>query len=42
LGIVSSITGAPSEESFRQGFKLLVPEDLKTMRGLFRKMGLAE
>ena len=40
LGIVSSITGAPSMESFRTGFELLQPNDLKAMRGLFRRMGL--
>ena len=42
LGIVSSITGAPSVGSFREGFELLVPEDLKSMRQLFRKMGLQD
>jgi Rps23 Pro-64 3,4-dihydroxylase Tpa1-like proline 4-hydroxylase len=40
LKIVSSITGAPSEESFRTGFDLLTPNDLKSMRQLFRRMGL--
>ena len=40
LGIVSSITGAPSKESFREGFELLTTEDLKSMRALFRRMGL--
>ncbi len=40
LGIVSSITGAPSAESFKAGFGLLKPEDLKQMRKLFRRMGL--
>ena len=40
LGIVSSITGAPSVQSFREGFKMLVPEDLRSMRQLFRRMGL--
>lgn len=40
VGIVSNITGAPSVQSFRDGFKLLVPEELKSMRKLFRKMGL--
>ena len=40
LGIVASITGAPSAASFRQGFALLVPEDLKSMRRLFRRMGI--
>lgn len=38
--IVSSITGAPSAESFREGFPLLSVEDLKQMRSLFRRMGL--
>ena len=42
LGIVASITGAPSVESFREGFTMLVPEDLKSMRQLFRRMGLNE
>lgn len=40
LGIVSSITGAPSADSFKVGFELLKPEDLKKMRKLFRRMGL--
>ncbi len=40
LGIVASITGAPSHESFLQGFPLLMPSDLKQMRQLFRRMGL--
>ncbi len=40
VGIVSSITGAPSAESFRKGFSLLVPSDLQQMRHLFRNMGL--
>lgn len=40
VGIISSITGAPSTESFREGFPLLSVEDLKQMRGLFRRMGL--
>ena len=40
--IVASITGAPSEASFREGFTLLVPEDLKAMRQLFRRMGLQD
>lgn len=40
LSIVSSITGAPSMESFKQGFELLSPDDLKSMRSLFRRMGL--
>ena len=38
--IVSSITGAPSPESFKEGFELLQPNDLKSMRKLFRNMGL--
>lgn len=40
LTIVSSITGAPSPQSFREGFELLTPSDLKNMRLLFRRMGL--
>lgn len=42
LGIVASITGAPSTDSFREGFAQLTPTDLKSMRQLFRRMGLAE
>lgn len=42
LGVVASITGAPSTESFREGFTQLTPTDLKSMRQLFRRMGLAE
>lgn len=42
LSIVASITGAPSPESFKEGFKLLVPEDLKNIRHLFRRMGLSD
>ena len=42
LGVVASITGAPSTESFREGFAQLTPTDLKSMRQLFRRMGLAE
>lgn len=38
--IVSSITGAPSPESFRTGFPMLTPTDLKNIRVLFRRMGL--
>lgn len=38
--IISSITGAPSADSFREGFPLLSVEDLRQMRGLFRRMGL--
>lgn len=41
LGLVASITGAPSVQSFREGFPLLVTDDLKQMRALFRRMGLA-
>ena len=41
VGIVSSITGAPSISSFREGFQLLVKEDLQQMRSLFRNMGLS-
>jgi hypothetical protein len=40
VSIVANITGAPSVESFKEGFKLLVPQDLKSMRQLFRRMGL--
>lgn len=40
LTIVANITGAPSVTSFKEGFKLLVPQDLKSMRQLFRRMGL--
>ena len=42
LGVVASITGAPSVDSFRAGFPMLTPEDLKQMRQLFRRMGLDE
>jgi Rps23 Pro-64 3,4-dihydroxylase Tpa1-like proline 4-hydroxylase len=42
LGIVSGITGAPSVESFREGFPLLGKEDIKNMRKLFRRMGLQD
>jgi hypoxia-inducible factor prolyl hydroxylase len=38
--IVSSITGAPSPSSFREGFTLLQTDDVKSMRALFRRMGL--
>ena len=41
LSIVASITGAPSVTSFREGFTLLTTEDLKSMRKLFRRMGLS-
>jgi hypoxia-inducible factor prolyl hydroxylase len=41
LGVVASITGAPSTSSFREGFTMLTPTDLKQMRQLFRRMGLA-
>ncbi len=40
IHIVANITGAPSVDSFRNGFELLVPQDLKQMRALFRNMGL--
>lgn len=40
LGIVASITGAPSAQSFKDGFRILAPEDLKQIRNLFRRMGL--
>eukprot|EP00605_Chrysophyceae_sp_TOSAG23-4_P002357 GSChrysophyteH1.ASY1.ANO1.2605.1 assembled CDS len=42
LGVVASITGAPSTESFRAGFPMLTPTDLKQMRQLFRRMGLGK
>lgn len=38
--IVSSITGALSPQSFRDGFPGLTTNDLKSMRALFRRMGL--
>ena len=41
LTMVANITGAPSVQSFREGFPLLTVEDLKQMRALFRRMGLA-
>ena len=40
LKIVSSITGAPSEYSFREGFEILNTNDLFQMRLLFSRMGL--
>lgn len=40
LDIISSITGAPSVQSFREGFPMLTVTDLKSMRALFRRMGL--
>mmetsp|Transcript_21655 Transcript_21655/g.31517 ORF Transcript_21655/g.31517 Transcript_21655/m.31517 type:complete len:738 (-) Transcript_21655:120-2333(-) len=40
LGMVASITGAPSVDSFRNGFPMLSVSDLKQMRALFRRMGL--
>ncbi len=40
LDIVANITGAPSVQSFRQGFPMLTVQDLKSMRALFRRMGL--
>jgi hypoxia-inducible factor (prolyl hydroxylase) len=40
LELVSNITGAPSVQSFRDGFPLLTLNDLKQMRALFRRMGL--
>lgn len=40
VGIVAGITGAPSPDSFREGFKLLKPDDVVNMRKLFRRMGL--
>lgn len=42
LKMVASITGAPSPESFRAGFPLLSTVDLKSMRALFRRMGLGK
>jgi len=42
LGVVASITGAPSADSFKEGFPMLTPSDLKHMRQLFRRMGLNE
>ena len=38
--IVTSITGAPSETSFREGFEILTTDDLFQMRLLFSRMGL--
>lgn len=40
LGIVASITGAANADTFKEGFNLLTPEDLKSIRILFRRMGL--
>jgi hypoxia-inducible factor prolyl hydroxylase len=40
IEIVANITGAPSLESFRDGFEMLTIQDLKQMRGLFQRMGL--
>jgi hypothetical protein len=40
LQMVASITGAPSTESFKLGFPQLTVTDLKSMRALFRRMGL--
>lgn len=40
LEVVASITGAPSSQSFRDGFPQLTTKDLKSMRALFRRMGL--
>lgn len=40
LEIVASITGAPSAASFVTGFPMLSVQDLKSMRALFRRMGL--
>ena len=39
-GIVASITGAKDVATFRQGFELLTTDDLRSMRQLFRRMGL--
>ena len=40
IEIVASITGAPSVQSFRDGFAMLTIQDIVSMRALFRKMGL--
>jgi hypothetical protein len=40
IDIIASITGAPSIDSFKQGFPMLTTSDLKQMRALFRRMGL--
>jgi hypothetical protein len=40
IGVVAAITGAPSVQSFRAGFPMLSTQDLKSMRALFRRMGL--
>lgn len=40
LAIVASITGAESAEIFKQGFSMLTPLDLSSMRQLFKRMGL--
>ena len=40
IGVVAAITGAPSVQSFRTGFPMLSTQDLKSMRALFRRMGL--
>ena len=42
IGIVASITGAKDPSSFRTGFEMLTVDDLKSMRQLFRRMGLKE
>ena len=40
LTIVASITGAKSPAVFKEGFKTLTVNDIKSMRSLFRRMGL--
>jgi hypothetical protein len=40
LHIVASVTGAVSPEAFREGFPTLTCTDIKSMRRLFRRMGL--
>ena len=40
LNIAASITGAKSPLIFKEGFKSLTVKDLKSMRSLFRRMGL--
>lgn len=40
IEIISNITGAPSIQSFRDGFEMLTVNDVKQMRSLFRRMGL--
>ena len=40
LTIVASITGAKSPAVFKEGFRTLTVNDIKSMRSLFRRMGL--